>query len=241
MKQMFFEKINGKKIFAILTEPENPQKKIVIMCHGFRGSSLGPSRIFVDFERLLLKNGFSVLRFDQPNSGNSEGDFLNTSFDEWTKTTVYFAKKFLDNNYKVTLLGQSMGGACVVIASASEELKDKIQCLLLWVPDPKSTFNNVVDAVYEENGQKYKGTFWQEVKEADFFGCLEKYKGAIHLVYGEEDKFITKDLREQVMAKVGEKGQPFIILPGQDHSPWAFDSCQKVYREELDFLRRCFG
>lgn len=168
---MFFEKINGKKIFAILTEPENPQKKIVIMCHGFRGSSLGPSRIFVD----------------------------------------------------------------------SEELKDKIQCLLLWVPDPKSTFNNVVDAVYEENGQKYKGTFWQEVKEADFFGCLEKYKGAIHLVYGEEDKFITKDLREQVMAKVGEKGQPFIILPGQDHSPWAFDSCQKVYREELDFLRRCFG
>lgn len=241
MEQVFFEKINGKKVFAALAEPEKPQKKIIIMCHGFRGSSIGPSRTFVDFERLLLENGFSVLRFDQPGSGNSEGDYLNSSFNEWTKTVTYFAKKFLDDNYKVALLGQSMGATCVVIASASKELKDKIRCLLLWVPDPKSTVNNAIDAVYEEMGQKYRGTFRQEAKGADFFGCLEKYKGAIHLVYGEEDKFIAKDLREQVMAKVGEKGQPFMILPGQDHSPWAFDLCQKVYREELDFLQRCFG
>lgn len=43
------------------------------MSHGFRGSSDDPARQFVDFQRLLNKEGFSVLRFDQPNSGNSDG------------------------------------------------------------------------------------------------------------------------------------------------------------------------
>src|SRR3989344_3999356 len=91
--KVYFEEVNGKKIFCVLSESELNQKKIVIMSHGFRGSSTGPARTFVDFQRLLNKEGFSVLRFDQPNSGNSEGDYLETSYNEWVDTVVYFAKK----------------------------------------------------------------------------------------------------------------------------------------------------
>src|SRR6058998_3591078 len=83
MKTVEFETIDGKKVFFILTEPALLQKKIVIMSHGFRGSSIGPARTFVDFEQRLLQEGFSVLRFDQPNSGNSEGEYINSSFNEW--------------------------------------------------------------------------------------------------------------------------------------------------------------
>lgn len=78
-----YENINGKKIATYFSVPENgDSKKIVIMSHGFRGSSLGPARQFVDFQRLLNKKGYSVLRFDQPNSGNSEGDYFDSSFNE---------------------------------------------------------------------------------------------------------------------------------------------------------------
>ncbi|MCK4860022.1 MAG: hypothetical protein KAS87_05645, partial [Candidatus Omnitrophica bacterium] len=64
--KVWFEKIDDKQVFCILSEPKQIQNKMVIMSHGFRGSSIGPARTFVDFARLLVKNGFSVLRFDQP-------------------------------------------------------------------------------------------------------------------------------------------------------------------------------
>src|SRR3989337_881522 len=130
--KVYFEDVDGKAVFCVLSETESAQRKIVIMSHGFGGSSIGPKRAFVDFSRILNQNGYSTLRFDQPNSGNSEGDYLNTSYNEWVDTIVYFASKYLNLNYKVALLGQSMGGAAVVIASS--RLGDKIPCLLLWVP-----------------------------------------------------------------------------------------------------------
>lgn len=94
--KVFFEKINNKNVFCVLSESDNNNKQIVIMSHGFRGSSIGPARTFVDFSRILNKEGISTLRFDQPNCGNSEGDFLDSSFNEWVNTTTYFAKKYLD-------------------------------------------------------------------------------------------------------------------------------------------------
>jgi len=240
MHSVNFEKINGKDVFVVFSEPEPSQKKLVIMSHGFRGSSVGPARTFVDFERILLKNGFSVLRFDQPNSGNSEGDYIDSSFNEWVDTTTYFANKYLDVGYQVALLGQSMGASTTVVASARQELKGKIRCLLLWVPDPKTTFNKPADETYEEGGQKYKGTFWQEAKDSDFFDCLNQFDGAIHLVYGENDKYISEELRGKVIKAVKDKNQEVMVLPGQDHSPWEFDIAQEVYEEELKILQECF-
>lgn len=236
-----FETINKKKIFQIITSPESDTNKIVIMSHGFRGNSIGPARTFVDFERLLVKEGFSTLRFDQPCSGNSEGAYIDSSFDEWIDTTSYFAKKYLHLGYKVALLGQSMGATVTMVVTSKEELKDKIPCILLWVPDPKSTDSERDNVIGEEGGQKYKLSFWQEAKRANFFECLNSYKGGIHLVYGEKDRYISEDLRNQVIERVKRKNQPYKILPGQDHSPWDFDIAQNVYQEELAFLQKHIG
>jgi len=67
---------------------------------------------------------------------------------------------------------------------------------------------------------------------------MEKYNGGIHLVYGENDRYISKELREKTIEQVKAKGQPYMILPGQDHSPWEFDVAQQVYKEEIQFLAR---
>ncbi len=239
-KKAFFEEINGKKVLQIFSNSDVDTKKLVIMSHGFRGSNIGPARTFVDFERLLLEKGYSVLRFDQPNSGNSEGDFINSSFSQWVKIIIYLAKKYLDLGYKVSLLGQSMGATATMIAASSNELINKIPCIILWVPDPKTTFNKDPNKIYEETGQIYKGIFWQEAKDGNFTKAFEDYKGKIHLVYGENDKFISKDLRNEIINRVQEKGHQFMILKGQDHSSWEFEVAQKVYKEELEFLDKNF-
>jgi len=240
--KVYFEELNNKKIFCVLSEPNPTQKKIVIMSHGFRGSSIGPTRTFVDFTRILNQNGISTLRFDQPNSGNSEGDYLETSYSEWVDTIVYFAKKYLDQGFKVSLIGQSMGGAATVVATSRPELKGKIPCILLWVPGVnEGDFNGKLEEIFEEAGQKYKGKFWLEAREADFFKCLGEYVGKIHLVYGENDKFISQKLRDKVIKIVKEKGQQAEILKGQDHSPWEYDLTQKVYEEELEIVKSAFA
>ncbi len=242
MEKVFFENINNKKIFCYLSEPNSSQRKMVIMIHGFRGNNTGPARQFVDYQRLLNNEGFAVLRIDLPNSGNSDGDYLDVSYDEWVNTIVYFAKKYLDQDYKIALLGQSMGAAAAVIASSKQELINKIPCILLWVPGVNDgDFKGGYDEVFEEAGQKYKGKFWIEAHTADFFKYLRKYKGGIHLVYGEEDRYISKELRDKVIEIVREKGEPFMILEGQDHSPWEYDIIQNVYNAELEKLKEYFN
>ena len=239
MDKVYFEKINNKKIFCYFSEVQNTEKKLVIMAHGFRGSSEGPARQFVDFQRLLNKEGFSVLRFDQPNCGNSDGDYLDVSYKEWVDTIAYFTKKYLDLGYKVSLMGQSMGAAAVIVATLRPEIKNKVPCILLWVPGANDgDFNGSYDEVFEEGGQKYKGRFWKEAREADFFKCLKDYSGGIHVVYGEVDRYVSKPLREKVIKIVKGKGQPYMVLKGQDHSPWAYDLVQLVYKEELEILEK---
>lgn len=240
MKSIGFEKINQKNIFFILDEPNEDSKKIVIMSHGFRGSSLGPARTFVNFTKVINDSGIGVLRFDQPGCGNSEGDFIDSSFNEWVATTTFFANKYLNLGYQVVLLGQSMGATTTMAVTAQKNIAGKIPCVILWVPGPTSDFNKPTDEIYEEEGQKYRGTFWQEAKDTDFFGCLDKYTGGIHLVYGEKDKYVPKEERDLVIEKVKAKNQPFMILKGQDHSPWQYDLAQNVYERELEFIKKYF-
>jgi len=238
MDKVIIEEINNKQILTYYSGADDQLKKIVIMCHGFRGSSLGPARQFVDFQRILNRSGFSVLRFDQPNSGNSDGDYVDSSFNEWVKTTVLLAVKYLNKGYKVALFGHSMGATTCVIATNAPELRNKIPCLLLWVPDAKSEVVEDPNKIYEEGGQKFRGSFWIEARDSNFFDCLEKYNGGIHLVYGEFDSAVREEVIEKTIAMVKKKEHPVMILWGQDHSPWEFDLVQEVYNRELEVLKK---
>lgn len=240
MENVSLEEINGKKIFYLFSSGSTEDKKVVIMSHGFRGTSVGPARQFVDFQKLLNKEGISVLRFDQPNSGNSDGDYIDSSFKEWVDTTSYFAKKYLDEGYTVYLLGQSMGATVTVVAANEPYIQGKIPCILLWVPDAKSKVNLRPKEVFEEGGQKYQGKFWQEAKDSNFFKCLEEYKGKIHLVFGETDKYVEGEIKEETIKIVMDKGQDVMILKGQDHSPWEYDLAQEVYLQEIAKLKESF-
>lgn len=192
----------------------------------------------MDFERVLLKAGISVLRFDQPCSGNSDGDFLDLSFKDWIDSIVYFTKKYLETGWRVGLMGQSMGASASIVAANREELKGNIPVILLWVPDPKSYARVDSEVVYEELGQKYYGRFWNEAKESEILSCIRKYRGKIHLVYGERDRYVDKRDIKELIKIVKEKGQPVKILKGQDHSRWEYNVAQRVFDEEIKLLEK---
>jgi pimeloyl-ACP methyl ester carboxylesterase len=204
-KRVEFVNILGREVFTILAEPDEATNQLLIMAHGFRGNSTGPARGFVDLERLLVADGIACLRFDQPGSGNSDGDFRESSFNLWVETIAELARRNLDAGRRVALLGQSMGASAAMIAAGRPKLRDRIPALVLWVPDPKedlqhpderyATLIGEVDGYVDEGGQRVRGAFWREAGRAGFYSALEAYPGAIHLVYGEDDVYVPPKTR----------------------------------------------
>jgi uncharacterized protein len=228
-------------LFTLLSEPDVPTGKLVIMAHGFRGNSTGPARTFVNFERALIEDGFSCLRFDQPCSGNSTGDFADSSFSLWIETIVYLATRYIRSGFRVALLGQSMGASATIAASARPELRNQVPCVLLWVPDPVVAVDDAeAGPLGEEDGQLYPLSFWTEARDARFFDCVASYRGGIHLVYGDRDRYVAPELRQQVIDAVSKRGDPVLVLPDEDHSPWRFASAQRVFEQQRAFLKRYF-
>lgn len=72
------QNFNGHRIATAFHDANT--KSIVIFCHGYRGTNAGPNRFFVTVAHQLAEQGISSLRFDQYGSGNSEGDFFDSSF-----------------------------------------------------------------------------------------------------------------------------------------------------------------
>lgn len=243
--------VQGKKLFRVFSAPDSECRNLVIMLHGFKGNSVGASRSYVNFTNLLVANQIAVLRFDQPCSGNSQGDFIDSSFNEWVDACVYFAKYYIEQGYRVAFLGHSMGADTAVVAALRDELHSQIPLLLLWAPDPKSEPTDwflkdaqLIDEkqqIFEEGGQQFRASFWQEVYEANFFHCLQQYSGQIHLVYGENDRFVSENLRKQVIQAVRDKQQPVMILKDQDHLMWKMAVCQQVFQAELALLKKTFA
>ena len=132
-----------------------------------------------------------------------------------------------------------MGATAAMVAAARPGLQAQVPCVLLWVPDPKTGFvASYTGELQEEEGQLYRERFWEEARDAAFFECLAKYQGGIHLVYGENDRYVAPDDKQRVMAAVSAKGGELLELPGEDHSPWTHASTQRVFATQRAFLKQ---
>ena len=247
-RRVDFVNILGREVFTLLAEPAEATNRLLIMSHGFRGSSIGPAREFFDLERLLVDDGIACLRFDQPCSGNSDGDFRDSSFDVWIDTITELARRQLDAGFRVAVLGQSMGGLATMVATSKPELRDRITAVILWAPgiNDSAEFPGrdwlelpFPGASYvDEEGRRVRADFWREAHNAGFFGALDEFGGAIHLVFGEHDRFDPDGLRHHAIERVRARGHEVTVLPGQDHSIWDYDLAQGVYGLERDFLQK---
>ena len=58
------------------------------------------------------------------------------------------------------------------------------------------------------------------------------------MVFGESDKYINEESRNEFKKIVESKGEDYMVLPGQDHSDWEFKWAQRVYEEEIKKLKK---
>ena len=70
--------------------------------------------------------------------------------------------------------------------------------------------------------------------------ALKEYNEKIHLVYGENDKYISEELRKEVIDVIKPKSQIVKILKDQNHSSWDFGLAQEVYKGGLAVVKSAF-
>jgi len=110
---VYFRDKNGIRLSGLLAEKG---KRMVILCHGFRGSKEGKS--VTKLRKDLNKLNISTFRFDFFAHGESEGKFENMTITH-TSDGILGAVQFVkDIGFKeVGLVGVSYGGICAMVAA----------------------------------------------------------------------------------------------------------------------------
>lgn len=230
-----YQNFNNHQLATVLHDTGS--KDIVIFCHGFRGSNIGPNRFFVRAARQLADKNISSLRFDQYGSGNSEGDFFNSSFIDWIESTKSIAKKYLDQGHRVSLLGQSMGAAVVIAVGAEIPA---FASIVVWSPDPNiGDFQIPASKICEENGQIIQARYWQEAYNTEIANKLALVKSPTYIVQCTADEYVNKENRDAI-TKNAQPNHMVDNLEGYSHSNWTYEQSKDVIEKTVKFLVNFF-
>lgn len=229
------EEYNGHKI--AVAQHDAGSRKVVIFCHGYRGTSIGPNRFFVRAANRLERAGISSVRFDQYGSGNSEGDFFDSSFNDWIATTKAIAQNYIEKGYKVALFGQSMGAATVI--GAGSELSD-LSAVVAWVPDPNvEEFTPPVSGYLEEGGQRVQTRYWQEAYDADIARRLAHLDAPAFIVQCTDDEYVDAANRDAI-AKNAQPQHTVVNFANYKHSNWTYEQAEEIIAQSVDFVAKSF-
>lgn len=229
--------INGHQIAVFEAGFETSTKKVVVFCHGFRSSSIGPNRFFVRTSQQLTQQGMASVRFDQYGSGNSEGDFINSSFNDWVETTIAICRLYLERGYQVALFGQSMGGATVIAAGSK---LPNVVGVISWVPDPSVDEFEVNNLGYhEECGQRVGDSFWEEAHASNIPQALAGLKAPAYIVQCGEDEYVSEE-NHQAISDHAQPNHVVEMFPNYPHSTWTYDQATMIIRKSIRFLALAF-
>ncbi len=121
-------------LFGMLHLPEQSNQKGFVFCHPFAEEKLWAHRVYVSFARELVKQGYTVLRFDMKGCGDSQGYFEEVVLDNWLNdinAAIDYLSSTVQGLSEVGLFGLRFGAT---LALAAAQYNDKIQKLILWEP-----------------------------------------------------------------------------------------------------------
>jgi esterase/lipase len=103
------------------------------MCHGFAGTKVGRYRLYVRLSEALAAAGIASLRIDFRGCGDSEGNFIDTTFEGQVEDALHGLKHLTDESQidsdRIGILGRSLGGPVAIVAARRYGL---VKSVVLW-------------------------------------------------------------------------------------------------------------
>ena len=225
--------VNHHSIAIAETLVDSTEKRIVVFCHGFRSSSIGPNRFFIKAAWKLAEKGISSVRFDQYGSGNSNGDFIESSFNDWVETTVALCNDYVLMGYKVALFGQSMGGSTVIVAGSRVP---ELSVVVSWVPDASvDRLEDNKTGYHEESGERVSMQFWQEAHSIGITEALSKLEAPTYIVQCGNDEYVS-DENHKAIANHARPNHVVEMFHDYPHSRWTYEQANAIIEKSVEFI-----
>ena len=243
IKHIELPNAEGKILRGYLHMPDNFCGKLVVMFHGFTGNKTEHACHFRNFSRILEKEGVASLRLDFSGNAESDGTFLDFTFDTLlsdAKCIIEYAKK-MDGVKSLNVLGFSMGGATAAIMSSI--YYNDIDRLLLW--SPAGNILSIIKAYYEklpkdENGNALNGDFsmslamYKSIEKYNVFDNLSLYNNEVLIIQGKKDLSVPYETAEKYKSAFNKCNIHYIENAGHGYDPLAISG--ELYKTSLEYI-----
>lgn len=225
-KKFHFKNQNGSHLAAVLERPEERPVAQVLYAHCFTCSKdiITASRI----SRALVKNNFSVARFDFTGLGESEGGFETTNFSTNIQDIIS-TSDYLRENYQApdVLIGHSLGGAAMLVAAKSIP-ESKAVVTLAAPADPANIithFKNARKIISEKGeiqvtigGKNYilNQQFLDDVDGYDLSADISSLNKPLMILHSPDDETVSIGHANRIF-EAARFPKNFISLDGADH------------------------
>jgi pimeloyl-ACP methyl ester carboxylesterase len=237
-----------------LADAPGPRPTAVLM-HGFGGSRVETTGVFVTLARRLAAAGIGVVAYDRAGHGESDGEFLDTT----VTGDVADARRVLEvvrelpeaDPDDVHLVGMSLGAVVASVVAAEEGTAGTgIRSLTMWstaavfVDDiragtiqGRSLASLDADGWFDFAGMRMGPAMRDDALGFDPYARAAGYRGPALLLHGTDD-FVPVDYARRYLAPaaLGDRAE-LVVVDGADHGWAQLPQRDEVIERTVGFVR----
>lgn len=241
LKELEITSFDGLKLKGFLFQNDVPEKKAVILAHGFRqeGKDMGK------YAKMYADKGYDVLMPDARGHGASEGDYYGFGWHDrldqkqWIDLLI---QEYGEEN--IVLHGHSMGAA-TVLATSGEELPSEVKAIIAdssystvkkeLAHQLKNIYKLPASPLLEVTSAVTKVRAGWTFEEADILSQTAKNTRPLLLIHGDTDDLVPTDMVYE-LEEASKSSTDIWIVPETGHTK-AFDNHTEEFEKRLsDFL-----
>lgn len=173
-----------------------PKAKVFIQHGYFSSNHLGPNRMYWQIADHLNKSGFTVYRFACIGMGDSDGEFIDTSYQLHIENNISLINSFKKEGDKIVFIGHSMG------TSVAVRLATMFQPISLVLISPSLGKINYIENLFSSNqlnelettgrterkGLIASNQFMLNSQDENIFELCKRLKSNVQIHYGLRDE-----------------------------------------------------
>ena len=245
MEKFIITNSRGQNLSAVLHKPASQTEKIIIFSHSFK-SDKDTDYTAIEFAKRICDEGYAFLRFDFWGSGESDGEFVDSTIDmhiDDLKSVIDFVKE--EGYANICLAGLSLGTTVSIMA-----YDESIKCLLLWSPIFYHTkryekYKDIIDEigyVIEKNnisGKEFKMgkdklLSFRDINPVERLGEI---KCPVLAILGSTDDHITKEKAQENIDMIPGPHE-LTVIDGGDHDLLNDDAKKKAIEYSTEFIKK---
>lgn len=215
---------------------------VVIMCHGYRGT---PCRDFSGGAYDMIQAGYNVVLISERGHYMSKGHSITFGVREkkdvgcWIK----YVKKTFGEDKRIVLVGISMGGATVLLASDLLSEKDRVIADCPY-STPKEVISNTLKMTLKMNPKIFYPIAnlssiiygHTNLSKDDANEHVKRSKAKILIIHGEDDTLVPYQFSKRVADDNKDKVR-YELFPGAEHGISYLIDKNRYQRSINEFLK----